>query len=154
MLYLINGYPLSNSFHRLDERFDADTNEINEVAKNTLKRFDDQPFAHERVEKLFDDIDLLSKALVSQQAQLVFKNLETMVKTHQSRLLSYAALCAQREIVLDTCNSATKKGIADEIEAQCVCKDSRFKIQYDRRTRPVSRNPIFTKQQSKKIWTN
>jgi hypothetical protein len=115
----IKAHPLSNSFHRLDERFTDDTNEIKDVENQTMVMFDDQPEARERVQKLHDEIDLLSRALVSTQAEVFLKNLDTMVKTHQSRLLSYAGLCAQREIVREYQETTAKENrskLSKEIE--------------------------------------
>ena len=45
----VKGHQLSNSFHRLDERFGDDTNAIKDVEKQTMVMFDDQPEARERV---------------------------------------------------------------------------------------------------------
>ena len=94
-----SGHPMSNSYPTLKKRFLEQSRAVEGLKNEILAPLADQDEATKLVSKLIEDMDFLSKVMVPQQSDEVFRKLKEMLAFHKTRLISYSALCQQRSIV-------------------------------------------------------
>jgi hypothetical protein len=96
---MTSGYAMSNSYPSLKKRFGQQSEALEALKNDMLAPLADQNEATKLVSKLIEDMDFLSKVMVTQQSDTLFKQLKEMLSLHKTRLISYSALCQQRSIV-------------------------------------------------------
>ncbi len=113
----IRGHAMSNSYPTLKRRYGDQTEAIEELERETLAPLADQEQAQGLINKLINDVNLLSQVMPPEQSDEVFKNLKELLSLHKTRLIPYSALCVQRSIV-ETYEYETRSTLVNNLETE------------------------------------